>query len=194
MFRSFLFVIFLFSNLYANEIDIIQKGNFDRAIEILNKKDDSFDKFRLLAISYAKKKNFEKAEKFYKKALKIKKDIKTVINYSNLYSKRGKFKKSLSILKSITAKNNIHYNINLVKVYAFLGSKERMFDVLKKIDKRALNKDTLIDLLNLSTKINDKNLKANIFEYFIDLKFRENNINHKQIKEIQKFIYNLREF
>ncbi len=193
MIKYFILVILLSSSfLQANIRDLIKKGEVNSAINLLNKQKNSFEKFSLLALAFAKKNDFKNAKKFYEKALSIKKDIKVIINYTNLYAKNNNFQKALSILKTVKSEN-IEYQLTLAKLYAFLNSKERMIDVIKNIKKENLNKIHYVDLIELAKKVKDKNLQAKILEYYINFLLSKN-INYKKVRNIRDIINNLRNF
>ena len=134
----FLFLFLLITNISCTEITdkkvevensvetLLRKNKPKLAIKELSKMPDSVKRFNLLAISYSKMRNYDKAELNYQKALKIdSKDTKTILNYAILKAKQEKYSEALNMIKDLQkVDTNIEISITLAQLYIMLNSKQ----------------------------------------------------------------------
>jgi Flp pilus assembly protein TadD len=166
---------------------LLRKNKPKLAIKELSKMPNSIKKFNLLAISYSKMKNYDKAELNYQKALKIdSKDIKTILNYAILKAKQEKYSEALNMIKNLQKiDTNIEINITLAQLYVLINSKDRAIEETKKIDKSKLTLKQIERLISLYGHINSDGLAAEMYEYYISKAVDENvNIDFIKIKQI----------
>ncbi len=197
---KFLFLFLLIATISCTEITdnkkvevensvetLLRKNKPKLAIKELSKMPDSVKRFNLLAISYSKMRNYDKAELNYQKALKIdSKDVKSILNYAILKAKQEKYSEALNMIKDLQkVDTNIEINITLAQLYILLNSKDRAIEETKKIDKSKLTLKQIERLISLYGHIHSDELVAEMYEYYMSKAVDENvNIDFIKIKQI----------
>ena len=169
---SYIFLIVIpFSCDKKNDKDNISffiKNDPNLAIEKLNKKKDSIEKFHMLGVTYALLKKYDKSEKFYKKALKLdKKNVDIILNYSKLKAKQKNFKEALELIRKIK-KKTANVKITLAQLYLLLNSPDRAIDALKDLNKEKLSLEQMKKIIYIYDQTKSRYLMAEMYEYYID--------------------------